>query len=33
MDSSGSNFIGGRVGGRHALMAMCDLKTASFSVK
>lgn len=23
----------GRVGGRHALTAMCDLKTATFSVK
>lgn len=30
---SGKDSGTGRVGGRHALMAMCDLKTASFSVK
>ncbi|WP_442580627.1 aldehyde dehydrogenase family protein [Mesorhizobium sp. ASY16-5R] len=30
---SGKDSGTGRVGGRHALMAMCDLKTATFSVK
>jgi len=30
---SGKDSGSGRVGGRHALMAMCDLKTATFSVK
>jgi hypothetical protein len=30
---SGKDSGTGRVGGRHALTAMCDLKTATFSVK
>jgi succinate-semialdehyde dehydrogenase/glutarate-semialdehyde dehydrogenase len=30
---SGKDSGMGRVGGRHALAAMCDLKTATFTVK